>query len=167
MFTKPGKYIARAKEFLGRQYGRAKLMASRVDDYATQALDLYKRTSPVLEAISDVGGGAYKGHLQLMNTKIYSGAKEYERLRSQIASNSARAEEAATKIGSTVESAFFWLLLKMGEGLAKAISQPITSCTHDCSRYCLDECDSQCQMGCCNCRVQTTHHESDSEKEIT
>ena len=106
MFTKPGKYIARAKEFLGRQYGRAKLMASRVDDYATQALDLYKRTSPVLEAISQVGGGAYKGHLQLMNNKIYSGAKEYERLRSQIASNSARAEEAAAKIGGTVESAF-------------------------------------------------------------
>ena len=59
MFTKPGKYIARAKEFLGRQYGRAKLMASRVHDYATQALDIYKRTSPVLEANSQVGGGAY------------------------------------------------------------------------------------------------------------
>ena len=106
MFTKPGKYIARAKEFLGRQYGRAKLMASRVDDYATQALDLYKRTSPVLEAISQAGGGAYKGHLQLMNNQIYSGAKEYERLRSQIASNSARAEQAASTIGSTVENAF-------------------------------------------------------------
>ena len=52
------------------------------------------------------GGGAYKGHLQLMNNNIYSGAKEYERLRSQIASNSARAEEAAAKIGGTVESAF-------------------------------------------------------------
>ena len=105
MFTKPGKYIARAKEFLGRQYGRAKLMASRVDGYATQALDIYKRTSPVLEAISQAGG-AYKGHLQLMNNKIFSGAQEDERLRNQIASNSARAEEAATKIGSTVESAF-------------------------------------------------------------
>ena len=106
MFGKPGKYIARAKEFLGRQYAQGKLMASRVDSYATQALDLYKRTSPVLEAISDVGGGVWKGHLKQMNNVAYSGAKEYERLRNQITSNSAKAEQAASKIGSTIDNSF-------------------------------------------------------------
>ena len=106
MFTKPGKYIARTKEFLGKQYGRAKLMASRIDSYATQALDIYKRTSPVLEAISDVGGGVWKGHLKQMNNVAYSGAKEYERLRNQITSNSAKAEQAASQIGSTIDNSF-------------------------------------------------------------
>ena len=95
-------------------------MASRIDGYATQALDIYKGTSPVLEAISQVGGEAYKGHLQLMNNKIYSGAKEYERFRSQIASNSARAEQAASTIGSTVESAFFLVSIKNGGRISKS-----------------------------------------------
>ena len=106
MFGKPGKYIARAKEFLGTQYAKGKLMASKIDNYATQAMDIYRRTSPVLEAISQAGGGLYKGHLQLMNNKIYSGAKEYERLRSQIASNSAKAEQAAATISSTINQSF-------------------------------------------------------------
>ena len=106
MFSKPGKYIARAKEFLGTQYARGKVMASRIDKYATQAMDIYRRTSPVIEAISQAGGGYYKGHLQQMNNKVFSGAKEYERLRSQIASNAAKAEQAASTIGGAVDSAF-------------------------------------------------------------
>ena len=45
MFAKPGKYIARAKEFLGRQYGQGKLMASRIDGYMRKGYDIYQRTT--------------------------------------------------------------------------------------------------------------------------
>ena len=106
MFGKPWNYIARAKEFLGTQYAKGKLMASRIDNYATQAMDIYRRTSPVLEAISQAGGGLYKGHLQQMNNKIFSGAKEYERLRSQIADNAAKAERAAISVSGAMDNAF-------------------------------------------------------------
>ena len=105
MFTKPGKYIARAKEFLGRQYAQGKLMASRIDGYARHAMDIYKRTTPVLQAISDVSGVG-GGHLKQMQNTVYAGAKEYERLRNQIATNSAKAEQAAATIGSTLDNAF-------------------------------------------------------------
>ena len=105
MFGKPRKYIARAKEFLGRQYGQGKLMASRIDGYMRRGYDLYQRTAPVLQAISDVSGVG-GGHLKQMKNTIYSGAKEYERLRNQIASNSAKAEQAAATISGTINQSF-------------------------------------------------------------
>ena len=105
MYGKPGKYITRAKEFVGRQWSQGELMASRIDGYARQAMDIYKRTTPVLEAISDVSGVG-GGHLKQMQKSVYAGAKEYERLRNQIATNSAKAEQAAATIGSTLDTAF-------------------------------------------------------------
>ena len=80
-------------------------MASKIDGYARQAIDVYKRTIPVLQAISDVSGVG-GGHLKQMKNTVYAGAKEYERLRSQIATNSAKAEQAAATIGSTLDTAF-------------------------------------------------------------
>ena len=74
MFAKPGKYIARAKEFLGRQYGQGKLMASRIDGYMRKGYDLYQRTAPVLQAISDVSGVG-GGHLKQMKIPSIRGLK--------------------------------------------------------------------------------------------
>ena len=106
MFAKPGKYVQAAKNFFGHAYSRGKGLASKVDNYARQGLDIAQRTVPVLQALSDVSGGYGKGHMKQLKGGLYSGAREYERLRSQVASKTQHVEQAAATVGGAVESNF-------------------------------------------------------------
>ena len=44
----------------------------------------------------------------------------------------------------------------------KTVMNPLQSCCHDCSRFCLDECDCEYQCGCCSLKIQT-HHTASAE----
>jgi hypothetical protein len=49
----------------------------------------------------------------------------------------------------------------------KTVMNPLQSCCHDCSRFCLDECDCEYQCGCCRLKIQTHHTASaDEESEL-
>ncbi len=106
MFAKPGKYVQAAKTFFSQAYSRGKWLASRVDNMARTGMDLYQRTVPVLQALSDVSGGYGSGHLKQLKGGVYRGAKEYERLRSQVASKTQQVEQAAAPLVNAVESNF-------------------------------------------------------------
>ena len=95
-----------AKRFIGNAYGQGKLMAAKLDGYARTGMDIYQRSAPVLQALSDVSGGYGKGHLKQLKGGVYSGAKEYERLRSQVASKTQAAVQAASTVGGVVEGSF-------------------------------------------------------------
>ena len=103
--TKAGKYVSQAKHFIGKAYGQGKLLVSKFDGSARTDMDLYSSV-PVLQALSDFSGGDGKGHLKQLRGGVYSGANEYERLRSQVASRGAAVEQAATTVGGAVESSF-------------------------------------------------------------
>ena len=45
----------------------------------------------------------------------------------------------------------------MGQEIAKQVTRPLQLCTHDLSKYCLDECSSKCHLGYASCRV-VAHH---------
>ena len=105
-FAKPGKYVQAAKTFIGNAYSRGKTLATKIDDYTRKGMDVYQRSVPVLQALSDVSGGYGKGHLRQLKGGVYSGAKEYERLRSQVASRTQQVEQAAAAVGGAVESNF-------------------------------------------------------------
>ena len=105
-FARPGKYVQAAKNFIGNAYARGKTLASKVDDYARKGMDIYQRSVPVLQALSDVSGGYGKGHMRQLKGGVYAGAKEYERLRSQVASRTQAVEQAAATVGGAVESNF-------------------------------------------------------------
>ena len=104
--TKAGKYVRAAKTFIGNAYSRGKGLASKVDGYARVGLDIAQRSVPVLQALSDVSGGYGKGHMKQIRGGVYSGAKEYERLRSQVASKTQQVEQAAGTVKGAVESNF-------------------------------------------------------------
>ena len=53
----------------------------------------------------------------------------------------------------------------MGQEIAKTVTTPLQLCTHDFSRYCLDECTSECKCGCASCRVQTHHTAEEDDEE--
>ena len=53
----------------------------------------------------------------------------------------------------------------MGAEITKTVSAPLQLCTHDFSRYCLDECTSECKCGCASCRVQTHHTAEEDDEE--
>ena len=62
----------------------------------------------------------------------------------------------------------------MGESLARAISKPIESLCHDCSRYVCDDMESDCGFGCFSCHFKTNHSpaaeehvQGDGEENIT
>ena len=105
MYGKPQKYFAKAKEFIGRSWSQGKMLAAKVDGYMRTGYDIYQRTTPVLQAISDVSGYG-GGHLKQMKTNVYKGAKEYERLRNEITNRGATVEQAMSKIGGAVDSQF-------------------------------------------------------------
>ena len=105
-FARPGKYAMAAKRFIGNAYGQGKLMAAKLDGYARTGMDIYQRSAPVLQALSDVSGGYGKGHLKQLKGGVYSGAKEYERLRSQVASKTQAVEQAASTVDGAVEGSF-------------------------------------------------------------
>jgi hypothetical protein len=44
----------------------------------------------------------------------------------------------------------------------KTLMNPLQACCHDCSRFCLDECDCEYQCGCCSLKIQT-HHTASAE----
>ena len=48
MYGKPQKYIARAKQFIGRSWSQGKMLAAKIDGYMYKGYDVYKRTVPVL-----------------------------------------------------------------------------------------------------------------------
>ena len=104
--TKAGKYVQAARNFVGSAYARGKGLASKVDGYARVGLDIAQRSVPVLQALSDVSGGYGKGHMKQLRGGVYSGAKEYERLRSQVASKTQQVEQAAGTVKGAVESNF-------------------------------------------------------------
>ena len=66
MYGKPQQYVAKAKEFIGRSWSQGKLLAAKIDGYMRTGYDIYQRTTPVLQAISDVSGGCGAGHLKQM-----------------------------------------------------------------------------------------------------
>ena len=105
MYGKPQKYVAQAKQFLGRSWTQGKMLAAKIDGYMRQGCDIYQRTTPVLQAISDVSGYG-GGHLKQMKRNVYQGAKEYERLRNEITNRGATVEQAVSKIGGAVDSSF-------------------------------------------------------------
>ena len=106
MFAKPGKYVQAARTFIGNAYSRGKGRVSKVDNYARRGLDIAQRSVPVLQALSDVSGGYGKGHMKQLRGGVDSGAKEYERLRSQVASKTAAVKQAAATVGGAVEGSF-------------------------------------------------------------
>ena len=106
MYGKPQKYVAKVKEFIGRSWSQGKMLAAKVDGYIRTGNDIYQRTMPVLQAISDVSGGYGAGHLKQMETNVYKGAKEYERLRNEITNRGATVEQAMSKVGGAVDCSF-------------------------------------------------------------
>ena len=106
MYGKPQKYVAQAKQFLGRSWSQGKMLAAKIDGYMRQGYDIYQRTTPVLQAISDVSGGYGAGHLKQMKRNVHQGAKEYERLRNEITNRGVTVEQAVSKIGGAVDSSF-------------------------------------------------------------
>jgi hypothetical protein len=50
----------------------------------------------------------------------------------------------------------------MGNFDSKEVMNPLGRCGHDCSRYCLDECDCDWQCGCIKLKIQT-HHTSSAD----
>ena len=50
----------------------------------------------------------------------------------------------------------------MGDVLTK-LTAPLDTCVREFNRRCLDECDSSCTTGCCQCSV-VTHHTDIEEK---
>ena len=104
--TKAGKYVSHAKQFIGKAYGQGRLLASKHDGYARKGMDNAQRSVPVLQALSDVSGGYGKGHLKQLKGGVYSGVKEYERLRSEVAGRGAAVAQAASTVGGAVESSF-------------------------------------------------------------
>ena len=80
------------------------MLAAKVDGYMRTGYDIYQRTTPVLQAISDVTGYG-GGHLKQMKN-VYQGAKEYERLRNDITNRGATVEQAMSKVGGAVDSSF-------------------------------------------------------------
>ena len=105
MYGKPQKYIAKAKEFIGRSWGQGKMLAAKIDGYIHKGYDAYRRTVPVLQALSDVSGVG-GGHMKQMKRNVYQGAKEYERLRNEITNRGATVEQAMSKVGGAVDSSF-------------------------------------------------------------
>ena len=105
MYVKPQKYIARAKQFIGRSWSQGKMLAAKIDGYMYKGYDVYKRTVPVLQAISEVSGVG-GGHMKQMKGKVCQGAKEYERLRNEITNRGATVEQAVSKVGGAVDSSF-------------------------------------------------------------
>ena len=51
----------------------------------------------------------------------------------------------------------------MGNFDSKEVMNPLGRCGHDCSRYCLDECDCDWQCGCIKLKIQTHHTPADAE----
>ena len=56
-FTRPGKMVTQAKQFIGKAYGQGRHLASKLDGYVRTGMDIYSRSVPVLQALSDVSGG--------------------------------------------------------------------------------------------------------------
>ncbi len=105
----------------------------------------------MLQALSDVAGGYGKGHLNKSTGGVYPGAKEHERLRNEVASRSATVEQAASTVGG---AELLWQAYvknaTMGHEIANVVTRPLQLCTHDFSRYCVDECSCESQCGTCH-----------------
>ena len=105
MYGKPQTYIAKTNEFIGRSWGQGKMQAAKIDGYVHAGYDAYRRTVPVLQALSDVSGVG-GGHMKQMKRNVYQGAKEYERLRNEITNRGATVEQAMSKVGGAVDTSF-------------------------------------------------------------
>ena len=103
MYGKPHKYVAKAKEFIGRSWSQGKLLAAKIAGYMHQGYDMYRRTVPVLQPLSDVTGVG-GGHMKQMKRNVYQGAKEHGRLRNEITNRGATLEQAMSKVGGAVDS---------------------------------------------------------------
>ena len=99
----PSSSIGRAKCFISNVYSGAKRFASKIDEHVRGAINVAEMVRKPVEQIMGVlapklPGSNALGAVNHLYSGVRSGAKEYERMRSQISTIGSAAE----KIGSSV-----------------------------------------------------------------